>query len=161
VWIVSTLLDRADSELARLKDCATLRGHFYDYQSDLMVKSGIFLCLGIGLRDGAIGNWSIVLGFVAAVSVAVASLLADRHLVWFHFADRRRSDNRRAVCGLVDLAPNRPGPGQPHDCPVVGVVGRGSLIRAYLSGRDVMTLHTDSRLSSGCEDRHRCRSCRR
>jgi hypothetical protein len=78
VWIVSTLLDRADSELARLKDCATLRGHFYDYQSDLMVKSGIFLCLGIGLRDGAIGNWSIVLGFVAAVSVAVASLLADR-----------------------------------------------------------------------------------
>jgi putative membrane protein len=77
LWIVTNLLDRADGEFARLTRQCSAFGHRFDYLGDVVINGVIFLGMGIGLRHGPIGMWSISLGSFAAASVATASILAD------------------------------------------------------------------------------------
>jgi phosphatidylglycerophosphate synthase len=79
LWIVSCLLDRADGELARLGGTSSRSGHLYDYYTDVTINGLLFVAIGIGLRDETlIGRWALVLGAVAGVTVAAASVLAER-----------------------------------------------------------------------------------
>jgi phosphatidylglycerophosphate synthase len=78
LWIVSCLLDRADGELARLSKRMSPGGHHYDYVCDVAVNGLVFLAIGLGLRNGALGAWAPALGILAGVSVVVASVLAER-----------------------------------------------------------------------------------
>ena len=78
LWLISALLDRADGELARLGSQTSAAGHHYDYVCDVAVNSLVFFTIGVGLRNGDFGWWAPVLGAVAAVSVAAASLLSER-----------------------------------------------------------------------------------
>jgi putative membrane protein len=78
LWVVSALLDRGDGEFARLTRTCSERGRIYDYVGDVTTNSLIFLALGVGERSGALGQWSILLGLVAATSIAMASVLAEQ-----------------------------------------------------------------------------------
>jgi archaetidylinositol phosphate synthase len=79
LWIVSCLLDRADGELARLGGTSSQGGHLYDYYTDVAINGLLFVAIGIGLRDEtSIGGWALVLGAVSGVTVAAASVLAER-----------------------------------------------------------------------------------
>ena len=84
-WVVSAFLDRADGELARLAKAQSRWGHLYDYASDVALSALFFVAIGFGLRHGAFGSWAILLGCIAGVSVAAASLLSE--------AIERRTDN--------------------------------------------------------------------
>lgn len=70
LFLLSLLLDRADGELARQSGRSSRSGHFYDLVSDGLCNSLAFVALGIGLRDGPLGGWSVGLGVVAGVAVA-------------------------------------------------------------------------------------------
>jgi archaetidylinositol phosphate synthase len=67
VWMLSALLDRADGELARLTNQSSPAGHRYDYSVDICVNVAMFAAIGIGLRHGPFGLWSIALGFLCSV----------------------------------------------------------------------------------------------
>jgi len=66
IWMLSALLDRADGELARLTNQTSPAGHAYDYSVDLCVNVTMFAAIGIGLRHGPFGSWSIALGFLCS-----------------------------------------------------------------------------------------------
>ncbi len=70
LFVASILLDRADGELARLGGKATPWGHTYDLCVDALCNAIIFLGLGWGLRDGALGLWAPAMGALAGLSVA-------------------------------------------------------------------------------------------
>ena len=71
IWVVSALLDRADGELARLSGRISATGHLYDWVCDLAVNAAMFVAIGVGLRDGYVGFWSIPLGFLCGVCLAL------------------------------------------------------------------------------------------
>ncbi|MBF0354882.1 MAG: CDP-alcohol phosphatidyltransferase family protein [Alphaproteobacteria bacterium] len=70
LFLVSMVLDRADGELARLSGKTSPWGHRYDLIADSLSNALIFVGLGIGLRDGFFGIWSIPMGFLAGAAVA-------------------------------------------------------------------------------------------
>jgi archaetidylinositol phosphate synthase len=93
VWLVSAFLDRADGELARLGKLTSPGGHTYDYHTDTAVNALFFAAIGLGLRTSWLGFWSILLGVIAAVSVLLGSIFAER-------LERRSPPDTRAFSGL-------------------------------------------------------------
>ena len=67
VWVLSALLDRADGELARLTNQSSPAGHRYDYFVDICVNVAMFAAIGVGLRHGPFGLWSVALGILCSV----------------------------------------------------------------------------------------------
>lgn len=67
VWVFSALLDRADGELARLSHRTSAAGHRFDMLADIGVNTALFIAVGIGLRAGPFGYWSIALGTLCGV----------------------------------------------------------------------------------------------
>lgn len=78
LWLISCLLDRADGELARLGGLSSPWGHQFDYYCDVAVNGLFFLAIGVGLRNGEYGAWTIAMGAIAGTSVAAASVLSER-----------------------------------------------------------------------------------
>jgi archaetidylinositol phosphate synthase len=74
-FMVSFWLDHADGELARMSGRTSSVGHHYDLAAGGAVLIALFLGIGIGLRDGALGAWSIGLGIAAGVATAVIFVL--------------------------------------------------------------------------------------
>jgi archaetidylinositol phosphate synthase len=70
LFVLSVLLDRADGELARLTNTMSSGGHQYDLIADAICNALILIGLGVGLRESVIGDWAILYGFVAGVSIA-------------------------------------------------------------------------------------------
>jgi len=70
LFAFSTLLDRADGELARIADMKSAAGHRYDIASDLLVNMLVFIGIGFGLTGSPLGLWALVLGIVAGVCIA-------------------------------------------------------------------------------------------
>ena len=62
IWLVSTFLDRADGELARLSGKTTDWGHLYDYYADEAVNSLFFVAIGFGLSGTTLGEWAPIVG---------------------------------------------------------------------------------------------------
>lgn len=77
IFIVSAFFDRADGELARLSNRTSPGGHLYDLRCDLLASTLAFMGIGIGLRNGPIGPWSVLLGFVAGVGIAMIFWLIE------------------------------------------------------------------------------------
>lgn len=77
LWLLSAFLDRADGELARVGGKTSPGGHRYDMVCDITVTSLFFLGAGIGLREGFLGNWAILLGAMGAAGVFAAELFAE------------------------------------------------------------------------------------
>ena len=83
LFLVSMLLDRADGELARLSGRGSAFGHRFDLWTDAVCDTCIVASLGIAQRGGSFGLWALLMGVVAAVSVAVIFvnvLAVDRRL---------------------------------------------------------------------------------
>lgn len=77
LWLFSAFLDRADGELARVSGKTSEWGHKLDYFCDVSVTALFFVGIGIGLRETALGYWTIVLGISAAAGVVAAEILAE------------------------------------------------------------------------------------
>ena len=78
IWILSTFLDCADGELARLRQSCSEWGHKFDYFSDVIVTALFFVGIAIGLRDSIPGLWAVLMGISAAGGVIAAEILAER-----------------------------------------------------------------------------------
>lgn len=78
VFVLSVLLDRADGELARSTGRTSAWGHSYDVITDAVVNALLFVGLGIGLRHGVLGAWSILLGVIAGIAVTATLLMVIR-----------------------------------------------------------------------------------
>lgn len=76
--VLSNFLDHTDGELARMSGKTSRFGHFYDLLSDAIVTVGIFVGLGIGLRD-EIGPEALAFGAIAGL--AVAGIFQLRHVI--------------------------------------------------------------------------------
>lgn len=77
LWLISSFLDRADGELARVSGKSSEWGHKFDYFSDVTVTTLFFVGIGIGLRESSLGFWTIAMGISAAVGVVAAEILAE------------------------------------------------------------------------------------
>ena len=76
-WLFSAFMDRADGELARVSGKTSEWGHKFDYFCDVTVTALFFLGIGIGLRESALGYWTIVMGIIASAGVIAAEILAE------------------------------------------------------------------------------------
>jgi len=75
LFLASVLMDRADGELARLTANTSDRGHRYDLIADTICNACIFLGIGIGLRDGWLGSWAVLLGAAAGLAISAIFLI--------------------------------------------------------------------------------------
>lgn len=98
LWILSLLLDYADGELARIGKMATPGGHRYDYVVDNLVTSLFFVAIGVGLRQSVLGEWTVLLGVLAGVSVYLCGVLAEA-------LDRRLPAGDKALSGAFGFNP--------------------------------------------------------
>jgi phosphatidylglycerophosphate synthase len=78
LWILSTFLDRADGELARMSGRISENGHYYDFVCDVIINGLVFICIGIGLRESDFGMAYILMGFCSGITVSIAALLSER-----------------------------------------------------------------------------------
>ena len=99
LWLLSALLDRPDGELARIANMMSEDGHRYDYLTDVLVNSAFFLAIGIGLRNGWFGTWSIAMGVVAGAALFLC-------MWWSELLERRSPSNTRAYRGRWGFDPD-------------------------------------------------------
>jgi phosphatidylglycerophosphate synthase len=71
LFLVATVMDHADGELARMSGKTSRIGHLYDLFTDAAVQVLIFVAIGIGLRESWLGGAGIALGFAAGVGIAL------------------------------------------------------------------------------------------
>lgn len=93
-WVVSAFLDRADGELARLSGKSSPAGHTYDYVTDVILNALLFPAIGLGLRHTHMGMWATLLGLIAAVAIAAAS-------VWSERLEKFDGSGRKAYTGVA------------------------------------------------------------
>ena len=77
LWLVSTFLDRADGELARISGKTSEWGHKFDYYSDTLITALFFISIGINLHDNLPNSWSIIMGMCAALGVIFTEIYAE------------------------------------------------------------------------------------
>ncbi len=75
LFVLSRFMDHFDGELARQKGMTSRLGYYLDYAGGGISYGALYLCLGIGLRDGALGDWALVLGTAGAVCAVVSVFL--------------------------------------------------------------------------------------
>jgi len=78
LFMTGRFLDHFDGELARQSNQTSRFGYVYDYVAGCLSYSSLFLALGIGMRGGLIGQWSILLGALAAPIILTTTLMALR-----------------------------------------------------------------------------------
>lgn len=74
-FVLSFWLDHADGEFARMTGRTSLFGHYYDLAAGGCVLVAVFVGIGIGTSDGALGAWSPGLGVGAGVATAAIFVL--------------------------------------------------------------------------------------
>jgi phosphatidylglycerophosphate synthase len=75
LWVVASVLDHADGELARLTGKVSSFGHRYDRGADLIVKLSLFAGMGASLRHGPLQGWGLPLGVLGGCSLVTIFLL--------------------------------------------------------------------------------------
>jgi len=78
IFLFSAIMDRADGELARLAGRTTPGGHLYDLRCDAAANSLVFVCIGVGLRHGPAGFWSIGMGIIAGCAITIIMWIVAR-----------------------------------------------------------------------------------
>jgi archaetidylinositol phosphate synthase len=99
IWLISAVLDRADGELARIGNMTSEAGHRYDYLTDNLVDAIFFIAIGVGLRDGWLGNWPIPLGLLAGGALLLCNW-------WSELLERRSPPDTRAYEGRWGFDPD-------------------------------------------------------
>ena len=94
-WLISTFLDRADGELARISGKTTEWGHKFDYYCDTLITALFFIAIGINLRDNLSGYWSISLGICAALGVIFTEIYAEI------IDQKKQSTSEKAYPGIM------------------------------------------------------------
>ena len=82
IFVLARFLDHFDGELARQKGMVSRFGYYFDYVAGALSYGALFLCIGIGLRHGALGGWALALGLAGTVSAVVSmfvNLQIDKH----------------------------------------------------------------------------------
>jgi phosphatidylglycerophosphate synthase len=74
-WVLASILDHADGELARLTGKVSEFGHRYDRAADLIVKLSLFVGMGASLRHGPLQRWGLPLGVLGGASLVAIFLL--------------------------------------------------------------------------------------
>ena len=67
VFVLARFLDHWDGELARLTGKTSRLGYYLDYYAGMISYTVLFVCIGIGLRHGPLGDWSIAIGGIGAI----------------------------------------------------------------------------------------------
>lgn len=76
MFVISTLLDRADGELARLGKLSSKGGHWYDLICDMVVNVVIFVGIGFGVAaSSGLGSWAWIMGIISGLSVGAIFLV--------------------------------------------------------------------------------------
>ena len=75
LFILARFLDHFDGELARQSGRSSRAGYYYDYAAGGISYTALFLALGLGLRNGALGDWAVVLGVAGAIAAALCLFL--------------------------------------------------------------------------------------
>ena len=76
MFVISTMLDRADGELARLGRLSSKWGHWYDLICDMLVNVVIFIGIGFGVANSSeLGAWAWIMGIVSGLSVGAIFLV--------------------------------------------------------------------------------------
>jgi len=78
LWLLSTFLDRADGELARVGNMMSEAGHRYDFVVDNLVTAAFFVAIGIGLHESWLGAWSVPLGLAAGACLLLCNWWSER-----------------------------------------------------------------------------------
>ena len=99
LFAVSVLLDRADGILARISGKASRSGHLYDLISDGLCTSAVFVGIGYGSRESALGYWGVPLGIVAGLAVAAILWLVLR-------AEGREGERAAELRGAAGFDPD-------------------------------------------------------
>lgn len=69
IFILSAFIDNADGELARVSGRTSPGGHTYDTVCDALANMLAFIGIGVGLRHGLVGSWTIALGLIAGIAI--------------------------------------------------------------------------------------------
>lgn len=75
VFVFSRFLDHFDGELARQQGTSSRLGYYLDYIAGGVGYGALFICMGIGFRDGVIGPWAIALGAAASSAAVIGMFL--------------------------------------------------------------------------------------
>jgi phosphatidylglycerophosphate synthase len=75
LFALGRFLDHADGELARLQGRASRFGYYFDYAVGALSSAALFVGIGIGFQHGALGQWSVAVGWAAAVCALIAMAL--------------------------------------------------------------------------------------
>jgi phosphatidylglycerophosphate synthase len=78
LFLISFLLDRADGELARQSGRVSASGHRLDLYADFTANILVFLGMGVGLQQGALGEAAIFLGVAAGAAIGAIFLVVNR-----------------------------------------------------------------------------------
>ena len=86
MFVVSTMLDRADGELARLGRLSSKWGHWYDLSCDMVVNVVIFTGIGFGVAASSeLGHWALIMGAVSGLSIgATFAVIFRLHNIGSH-----------------------------------------------------------------------------
>ena len=99
LWLFSTLLDRADGELARLTGTSSEAGRRLDFYADAVVNPLFFLAAGFALRDSWLGAWAIPLGVLSYVAVFAC-------VWWAEVLEKRQGGATRVYGGRWGFDPD-------------------------------------------------------
>ncbi len=99
VFVFSSVLDRADGELARIANRRSRAGHIYDLVSDAVCNAAAFVGIGIGFRHDGAGTWAVVLGLSAGLGIgAIFGLIA--------MIENARKDGQQVFNGRAGIDPD-------------------------------------------------------
>ncbi len=73
LFVLARFMDHFDGELARRKGLSSRFGYYFDYVAGGTSYAALFLGIGIGLAQGPLGGWSLVLG-IGGMSSALISM---------------------------------------------------------------------------------------
>ncbi|MEE8188968.1 MAG: CDP-alcohol phosphatidyltransferase family protein [Kiloniellales bacterium] len=83
LFVLARFLDHFDGELARLTGKGSRFGYYFDYATGGLSYAALFAGMGIGLADGPLGVWALLLGALGAASALISLFLnldLDRQL---------------------------------------------------------------------------------
>lgn len=77
LFMLACLSDHVDGELARLTGRTSTFGHYYDRATAAIVYTTSFLGIGVGQQNSALGDWAVILGLSAGISIGLLFALRN------------------------------------------------------------------------------------
>ena len=118
------LFDCVDGELARYHRISHVKAAYYDYIAHILVKSAMFLCLGIGLarEPGVAASWPVFVAIAPMLAVVFTKIAADLHHVIFASKFIQHRDDVAVANFLERTRDAAPAPSGPRRGSVLGTI---------------------------------------